>query len=118
MGDCFGFSGGVELVGIEVDNGEVGLVVFECIGKLFVEFFGQIEIIDGMCDVEVGIGIELVGKVEFLVLKIVFDLKVGIEFECFDVMFLKMLFEFFGEVGFGQIGDVGCYLGNCEFCGR
>jgi len=68
--------------------------------------FGKVEIVHRARDVEIGIGIEAVGKGQPLMAQIGFDLEIGVEAEALGIACLQPAAEFFGQPGFGQIGDV------------
>ena len=104
--DQFRFGSRIEPIGVETDDGEARLAVLERSCQPPAEFLGQVEIVDGAGDIEVGIGIEPVSEADPLMAQIAFDLKIGIEAEGLGVTFLQAPPEFFGEAGFGQIGDV------------
>ena len=104
--DLAALLGGKQPVAGEGDEAEARLGAGESIGEHPAVIGGEIEIVHGAGDVEIGVGVEAVDEAQALMAQIALHLKIGIEAEGDLVAILEIAAELVVQRIVGHVGDV------------
>ena len=96
----------IEPVAGEGDDAEARLHVLEGVGQRAAMVGGEVEIVHGAGDVEIGVGVEAVDEGRALMAQIALHLEIGVEAEGQRVAVLQLAAEFLVQRLGRQIGDV------------
>ena len=113
LDDFFRLRAGVEPVGCKADDQKIGHHVGEGVVQGTVVFL-QIEIIDRLGDIQIGIGVKAVDELGSLVVQIGFDHEDVLEAGDREVFILESPPEFFMHVFFAEIGYMTDHAGQGE----